>query len=71
MTTRHVRGRWGDKRDQVAIAALALCEAEKTKSAGLLAVEAAYDCANPTARNLVNRGRRLRDQAVAQVGQPS
>lgn len=50
-----------EKRDVVARRALEICESQPTRNEGILAVEIEFDVSAPTARNLINRGRYLRD----------
>lgn len=49
------------KRDTMAREALRIFEAAKTRIEGLCRVEIQFDVSTPTARNLVSRGRFLRD----------
>jgi hypothetical protein len=48
-------------RDSMARRALKLFEKEESRSKGLLAVQVKFDVSDPTARNLVSRGRFLRN----------
>ena len=51
-----------DKRDDMARHALSLFEQAGSRTLGLAAVENFFDVSNPTARNLVGRGRYLREE---------
>lgn len=50
-----------EKRDVLARRALEISEQHPTKFEGVCAVELELDVSMPTARNLINRGRYIRD----------
>jgi hypothetical protein len=55
-----------DKRDEMALRALAIFKEARNRSEALLIIETEFDVSNPTARNLISRGRYL----TSAVGDP-